>query len=199
MERGVWKRGGVGNTRLRCGSLRNRIRGIERTIQHLGSDLSAKGRARLENEKASLESLRRERRRREREREMTQRYRMVRFFERRKIERRLEREERRLQEGQGSQQTVRRLRRDLRYVREFPKGRKYVALFPKGGHTEESRKMVERIRIEIEKREAEVPSGAGQHAGKRAERGSDAEGSEGESEDGRDFDDFLVEEKDGEE
>ncbi|EJT97003.1 hypothetical protein DACRYDRAFT_112332 [Dacryopinax primogenitus] len=79
----------------------------------------------------------------QREREMVQRYRMVRFFERRKVERALGRAERELGEldgrGMGEagkegkerrrlEKEVRERRVDLGYIIHYPKSKKYVSL-----------------------------------------------------------------------
>lgn len=78
----------------------------------------------------------------------SKRYHKVRFFERRKLMRQLQRIE---EQGNLPEEAEdkRHVLRDLQYVNYFPKGRKYVALFPKQGHTEESRAKVEAIRADI--------------------------------------------------
>jgi rRNA-processing protein Efg1 len=102
----------------------------------------------------SLKALAAERSRRERERTLAKKYHMVKFFERRKIQRRLEA----LTECAGrpgddtTALTARRkeLEDDLLYIRHFPKDKPYVALYPSDGHSEVSRSAVEAIRREIQ-------------------------------------------------
>ena len=74
---------------------------------------------------------------------------MVKFFERRKLERKLQgildrgdKEEDRAQKEE--------INRDLKYIRNYPKGKKYIALFPTAGHTKASREKLEKMRKEIE-------------------------------------------------
>lgn len=176
---GVKKRGRPGKTQKSLPSLRNRIRDLERLLARGGTSFSPRDLHRKQKELSSLKSLRDERARRENERQMSEKYRMVKFFERRKIKRRLRQV---LRDG-GDEEKVAGLKRDLKYVVMFPKGRKYVGLFPKEGHTEESRAMVEEMRRVIEGMEDGVR--------RDGEVGSEAVGAE-EGEGLEEKDDFLV-------
>lgn len=72
---------------------------------------------------------------------------MLKFIERQKVERQLRRID-----GKTDAETVRKrehLPQDLRYISQYPKDCKYVALFPSGGHTEESKKQVDEMRLRI--------------------------------------------------
>lgn len=125
-------------------SIRGRIRSLQRLLNNKGKEMSVSGKKAKETELVELLRIRDEHDRRELERKIAEKYRMVRFFERRKLERILE------NLGDEDKERKKQVERDLRYVKEYPKGRKYVALFPKGGHTEESRQKLEEMRVEIE-------------------------------------------------
>lgn len=82
-----------------------------------------------------------ERGRRKHEFKASRKYHMIKFFERRKIERLLDKESDHLKKIQ--------LERDLNYVLHFPKDRKYIALFPKAPHSDEMMQTVNEIKDEI--------------------------------------------------
>jgi hypothetical protein len=136
------------------GSLKSKIRGIERLVAHRGDSMPPSARTAAQAEVESLKALAAERSRRERERTLAKKYHMVKFFERRKIQRRLEAmTERAGRPGaDAAALTARRneLESDLLYIRHFPKDKPYVALYPSDGHSEESRSAVEAIRREIQ-------------------------------------------------
>ncbi|KAL7599203.1 hypothetical protein Lser_V15G23089 [Lactuca serriola] len=70
------------------------------------------------------------------------RYRKIKFFERRKVERRIRRLEKQQRAASGQAQEadladqLSKLKEDLEYIRFFPKAEKYVSLFKKGDNTE---------------------------------------------------------------
>lgn len=130
-------------------ALKGQIRGIERLLQHRGSSLSAKAKKAKEAQLEELKRMHKEHERREREKVMHEKYRMVKFFERRKLERIVQNI---AQDGDKAEDAERKKQaiRDLQYVKEFPKDEKYIALFPKEGHTDESRRQIEEIRGRIE-------------------------------------------------
>ncbi|CAM6088197.1 unnamed protein product [Calypogeia fissa] len=114
-------------------SIKNQIRSIERLLKKpLLSEVKDAQEKRLEDLKKQAEL----HARCELERKMSLRYRRVKFFERRKIERRIRRLEKQQRsvgdqifaEGPLSQQLLQ-LKEDLEYVRFFPKTEKYVSLF----------------------------------------------------------------------
>lgn len=93
--------------------------------------LSDEAREEVRNRLAQLEQRLEEQRQKERERRIAIKYRKVRFFERRKIERRLNSLRRTGEKRQLSQQELERLHQleqMLLYVKFYPKGRKYVSL-----------------------------------------------------------------------
>jgi rRNA-processing protein Efg1 len=131
-------------------SVRSKIRGLQRTLKHQGGSMTAAAKAAKEEEITSLTALCEDRKRRERERELAKKYHMVKFFERRKLQRRIEKVgELAKKPGADEEDLAKRrkgLEEDLQYVLNFPKDRPYVALFPSDGHTEESLAEVENIR-----------------------------------------------------
>lgn len=129
-------------------SIGRRIRSLERLLKKIGDDMAPGTKRTKEQELASLRALRTERARRANEAAMAKQYRMVKFFERKKIERRLKQ----LDGKEDTESTKQRkqLVLDLRYVDEYPRDTKYIALFPSKGHTPESLKQVEDIRKRID-------------------------------------------------
>lgn len=138
-ERGVKKRKRNGLVGTIPAS--KRVRDLRRQLERFGETMPPGARKAKETELASMRALTGERARRQKELENAKKYRMVKFFDRKKIERRLKSEDEnvRLQAA-----------RDYRYITEYPRDKKYLALFPKEGHTEESRKKVEEMRKIIE-------------------------------------------------
>lgn len=134
-------------------SAKAKIRGLQRLLAHRGPSLSPAARASKEAEIASLTSLVADRKHRERERRVIGKYRMVRFFERRKIQRSLEKVQRRLNGADANknvlQEKKRKLEEDLFYVLNFPKNQPYVSLFPSSGHDQESQAALQRHRTEV--------------------------------------------------
>lgn len=137
-------------------AMSSQIRGLERMLRHAHGKLSEAQRAEKTKELNQLRRMVQERERRNHEFKSSRRYHMVRFFERRKVERLLERE--------TDEDKRKQLKSDLYYVKNFPKDRKYVALFPKGGHSAVSRAKVNAIRKHI---------GAGAWTGTRDEKDED--------------------------
>lgn len=171
------KKNGVGNSNSSSNNNSNKgkkamssqIRGLERMLRHAHGKLSEAQRAEKTKELNQLRRMVQERERRNHEFKSSRRYHMVRFFERRKIERLLERE--------TDEDKRKQLKSDLYYVKNFPKDRKYVALFPKGGHSAVSSAKVDAIRKQI---------GAGARAGTREEKVEDNRHRSGGKDDERD-------------
>ncbi|KNA24132.1 hypothetical protein SOVF_018650 [Spinacia oleracea] len=119
--------GGVAK-KPKAASLKNQIRSIERLLR---KDLPPEIKAAQEKK---LEGLRKQQDLHTRlavERKVFLRDRKIKFFERRKIERRLRRLEKHLRSSSGELQEIEiaQLKEDLEYVRFFPKTEKYVSLF----------------------------------------------------------------------
>lgn len=127
------------------------IRALERLLENKAHTLPVAARKQKEQELAELRRLAGEKTRRKVESSIAKKYHMVRFFERRKLERTLLALEQKQEVNPKVQAKKMQVMKDLNYVRNFPRGRKYVALFPKGGHTEESRAEVEAIHAEVER------------------------------------------------
>ncbi|KAA8548723.1 hypothetical protein F0562_000407 [Nyssa sinensis] len=120
-------------------SLKNQIRSVERMLR---KDLPPEVR---EAQERKLEGLKKQQEIHNRlavERKIFLRDRKIKFFERRKIERRIRRLEKqqRALSGQAQEadiaEQLSKLKEDLEYVRFFPKTEKYVALFMGGDDTE---------------------------------------------------------------
>ncbi|KAG6551652.1 hypothetical protein Mapa_006738 [Marchantia paleacea] len=123
------------NKKSKIVSIKNQIRSIERLLKKplLLEEVKDAQEKRLEDLKKQAEQHARS----ELERKMSLRYRKVKFFERRKIERRIRRAEKQLRtlgdqntaEGLQLAHQLQQLKEDLEYVKFFPKTEKYVALF----------------------------------------------------------------------
>lgn len=121
-------------------SLKNQIRSVERML--LRKNLPAEVR---EAQEQKLEGLKKQQEIHSRlavERKIFLRDRKIKFFERRKIERRIRRLEKLQRASSGQAQDAEiaeqlsKLKEDLEYVRFFPKTEKYVALFTGGDDSE---------------------------------------------------------------
>lgn len=130
-------------------SIRSQIRSIQRLLANRGPTMASAARKKKEADLAELVRMREEYDRREKERKLAKEYHMVKFFERRKLDRRLEKI---MKNGDKPEDAAakQQIKRDLFYLKHYPKGKKYISLFPSHGHTEESRKRVEDMRLEIE-------------------------------------------------
>ena len=129
-------------------SVKNQIRSIERLLKRDG--VPTKLREEKERELEKLRDQGKENKRVEREKKLSTRYHKVKFFERVKLTRRIERLEReRSERGALSEDAERELasaRDDLEYVINFPRGEKYVSVLVNDGDTEHSKKERERLR-----------------------------------------------------
>jgi hypothetical protein len=164
-------------------SLRGKIRGLERTLKHQGEAMTPAARAAKQEEIASLVALFEDRKRRERERELAKKYHMVKFFERRKLQRRLERVAE-LAKKPGADEDELAARRkalldDLAYVVNYPKDQPYVALFPTDGHSEESQAEVEKMRALIRTSALSGAPGSARHVSADGGTGSGGGGGGG--------------------
>ncbi|CAM6027485.1 unnamed protein product [Sphagnum balticum] len=121
------------NKKTKVVSIKNQIRGIERLLKKvLPAEVKDAQQKKLEELKQQSDVHFRI----ELERKMALRYRKVKFFERRKIERRIRRLEKQQRTSDDNPQRLAdiaeqltQLKEDLEYVRFFPKTEKYVSLF----------------------------------------------------------------------
>ncbi|CAM6031591.1 unnamed protein product [Sphagnum compactum] len=121
------------NKKTKVVSIKNQIRGIERLLKKvLPAEVKDAKQKKLEELKQQSDVHFRI----ELERKMALRYRKVKFFERRKIERRIRRLEKQQRTSDDNPQRLAdiaeqltQLKEDLEYVRFFPKTEKYVSLF----------------------------------------------------------------------
>ncbi|KAH8968344.1 hypothetical protein BDL97_03G122900 [Sphagnum fallax] len=121
------------NKKTKVVSIKNQIRGIERLLKKvLPAEVKDAQQKKLEELKQQSDVHFRI----ELERKMALRYRKVKFFERRKIERRIRRLEKQQRTSDDNPQRLAdiaeqltQLKEDLEYVRFFPKTEKYISLF----------------------------------------------------------------------
>ncbi|KAH9307276.1 hypothetical protein KI387_035187, partial [Taxus chinensis] len=127
--------------KAKAASLKNQIRSIQRLLRkNLPQEIKEAQKKKLEELRKLVELQAQS----ELERKMALRYRKVKFFERRKIERRirrLEKQQRAALEHTGEEVAAQacelaQLKEDLEYVRFFPKTEKYVSLFMGGNDPE---------------------------------------------------------------
>lgn len=139
-------------------SVRSQIRSIERLLRNKGSQFTPASKRAKEEQLKELARIRDEHDRREAERKTAGQYRMIKFFERRKLQRKLDKI---VEHGDKPEDAEKKkeILRDMRYINEYPKDKKYISLFPSGGHTDESRKRVEAMRLEIEGKASPQKSG----------------------------------------
>ncbi|KAL2621580.1 hypothetical protein R1flu_001785 [Riccia fluitans] len=140
------------NKKSKIVSIKNQIRSIERLLKKplLAEEVKDAQEVRLEDLKKQAEQHARS----ELERKMALRYRRIKFFERRKIERRIRRADKQLRTvgdptssaGLALSRELEQLKEDLEYVKFFPKTEKYVALF--AGNDDE----IVAVRNELRKR-----------------------------------------------
>jgi len=131
-------------------SASKRLRDMERMLAKHGQHLPPGKRREKEEEIASLKAVLVARTNRRKEAEIVKKYRMVKFFEKNKLEKRLKK----IAAG-DTEFKKEDVQRDLKYVKNYPRNEKYVALFPKSGHTAESRRKVDEMRARIEGRQLE--------------------------------------------
>ena len=131
-------------------SVKNQIRSIERLLKRDG--VPAKLREEKERELEKLRDAGKDNARIEREKKLSTKYHKVKFFERVKLTRRIEQlEKRRDAKDEGGLSAeeldeLARLREDLEYVMNFPRGEKYVSVLVKEGDTEHATKERARLR-----------------------------------------------------
>ena len=201
--RGGGRFGGRGGGRSGRGgpkkkSTKNQMRSIQRLLQREG--LPEKLRVEKMRELEQLTGVAAENKQAERERVMAVRYHKVKFFERVKLTRAMEKLERDHPDESARSDAVtaelRRLKDDLRYVTHFPKGFKYVSILKQEGDTEYLNQKREKLRQIIKERMVEDAALAeANEGGEAAAAAAAAMGGGGAK---KEKDDFFVEDDDGE-
>jgi iron-sulfur cluster repair protein YtfE (RIC family) len=173
------------------------MRSIQRLLQREG--LPEKLRVEKMRELEQLTGVAAENKQAERERTMAVRYHKVKFFERVKLTRAMEKLERDHPDESARSDAVtaelRRLKDDLRYVTHFPKGFKYVSILKQEGDTEYLNQKREKLRQIIEERMVEDAALAEANEGGEAAAAAAAMVGGGAK---KEKDDFFVEDDDGE-
>ncbi|RIB12942.1 hypothetical protein C2G38_2199330 [Gigaspora rosea] len=116
-------------------ALRKKIRDNERALRTKMIH-SAKGQVGLERQLKALKLMLIERMIESKEKKLTSKYRMVKHFDRKKVERAIKKTEKLVsdaktpQEKESSRLKLYELQIDYNYIMYFPKGRKYMSLYP---------------------------------------------------------------------
>ncbi|RUS33581.1 hypothetical protein BC938DRAFT_471017 [Jimgerdemannia flammicorona] len=116
-------------------AIKKRLRDTERSLKH--DKASAKVRLESERSLKALQMHLTDKQMNEIEKKFALKYRMVKFFERQKVLRKIKRAEKRVEDASSDteryaeQATLDELKVDLNYILHFPKTEKYVSLFPK--------------------------------------------------------------------
>ncbi|OZJ03653.1 hypothetical protein BZG36_03930 [Bifiguratus adelaidae] len=115
--------------------IKKRIRDTERTLRR--DNVTAKQRNELTRKLRAMQLLMIDKQVDELERKMATKYHKVKFFERKKVERKLK--QLRLDKGaEDNEQKIHDLEVDLNYIRYYPKTEKYISLFPESPEQEAS-------------------------------------------------------------
>mmetsp|Transcript_414 Transcript_414/g.1336 ORF Transcript_414/g.1336 Transcript_414/m.1336 type:complete len:252 (+) Transcript_414:55-810(+) len=138
---------------------RKRVRSLERLLAR--ASLPEPVRKQKEAELATAKAEAQTSKRKQRERLNSKKYHGVKFFERRKLERRIEGLKKMLPTEPAVAQQLRDAEHDLLYVRHFPRNKKYLSLFPKENKDAEPvAKLRRKIRARIIRRLEEGTLGA---------------------------------------
>ena len=120
------------------GGLKRQLRGVKRLLARTDIQADAKGKADLELQVAELEAKIAENKQVAREKSLAVKYRKVKFFEKKKVSRKLNQIELKLKKCGGDvsgrkqlEQEKKRLKDLMTYIKFFPKNKKYVSLFAK--------------------------------------------------------------------
>jgi hypothetical protein len=133
--------------------IHKRIRDLERRLAR--GNLPDELRVQKENEVKQLRQQQQEERFNSAEEKIARRYKMVKFFEERKLIRRIRSAQKRKSAATTPEAIAAvdaetaQLHEDLEYVTNYPRAKKYVSLFPKGGLDEYGRGEVAKMRAEI--------------------------------------------------
>ena len=194
--RGGRGRGGPGQKKK---STKNQMRSIQRLLSREG--LPEKLRLEKMRELEALTGVAEENKQVERERKMAVRYHKVKFFERVKLTRAMEKLERDHPDESARSDAVtaelRQLKDDLHYVMHFPKGFKYVSILKQEGDTEYLKQKREKLRQIIKERMVEDAALAeANEGGEAAAAAAAAMGGGGAKTEKDDF--FMEDDDDGE-
>lgn len=169
--------------------VKNKIRSVQRMLNKL--DLPAEAKAKQEAVLAKLNEDMRKAKRTRLESHRSTKYHKVKFFERRKCERRIGQAEKKLAASTDAaertelEQQLEAHRLDLQYIRYFPPEHKYISLYPKeGGGSEFLDKRKLKMRELVAKRIAE---GKG-----RTDQDAESDDDEDGADERIDDDDFFV-------
>ena len=128
-------------------STKNQMRSIQRLLKREG--LPEKARAEKARQLEALDAIAEENKRAERERKLSVRYHKVKFFERVKLTRameKLERDNPAATRSDAVAEELKQLKEDLHYVMHFPKGYKYVSVLKNKDETPEAAEYLEKKR-----------------------------------------------------
>ncbi|CAI2189607.1 4911_t:CDS:2 [Funneliformis geosporum] len=123
-------------------ALKKKLRDIERYLK-TNEKLSAKGQVSLERQLKACKLMLIERMAENKEKDMATKYRMVKHFDRKKVERAIKQTQKKISEVQSLQEKANvenilyELQIDLNYILYYPKHRKYLALHPTNGGDDE--------------------------------------------------------------
>eukprot|EP00163_Fabomonas_tropica_P015521 TRINITY_DN28325_c0_g1_i1.p1 TRINITY_DN28325_c0_g1~~TRINITY_DN28325_c0_g1_i1.p1 ORF type:complete len:311 (+),score=78.45 TRINITY_DN28325_c0_g1_i1:180-1112(+) len=184
-------------------SLKNQIRSLRRLLAK--PDLPDEVRKAQEARMRELEAKQNEVQHKEIEKEMSKKYRMVKFFERRKISRMLDKVNKKLEKEDLSKKERAELLKqqkqhqdDIFYIVNFPKDQKYIALFPSQTEPvahEKVNKLREQIKANVAKRKAQEEAQEKAHTAferdEAVDEGEDDDAAESSDDEGHDF--FMTE------
>ncbi len=181
-------KGGRGGKKV---STKNQMRNIQRLLKREG--LPEKLRLEKQRELEKLEGIFKENKQAERERKMAVKYHKVKFFERVKLTRAIEKLEKANPDERRRPDAVTRelesLRDDLHYVTNFPKGYKYVSVLKGDAEDDAIKRKREKLRIIIKERGLADAALAEANEG-----GTDvAAAAAAKKDDGKEKDDFFME------
>eukprot|EP00949_MAST-11_sp_MAST-11-sp1_P002224 g2224.t1 len=150
------------------GGLRRQLRGVERLLARPSMKDDPAGRKKLERRAAELRSQIDESKQSAKERALAVRYRKVKFFEKKKVSRKMLRVQKNIQNCKDEvqrrelQAEKRKLEDMMTYVTFFPKDRKYVSLFAQGSKMDkdEAKALREELLVAAQKRKTEASEAA---------------------------------------
>mmetsp|Transcript_579 Transcript_579/g.1207 ORF Transcript_579/g.1207 Transcript_579/m.1207 type:complete len:220 (+) Transcript_579:79-738(+) len=192
------KKGGKKGGGKKVRSLKNRIRDVEKLLAKEG--ISEELRAAMESKLALLQEEKAEKDLKEKERAFAVKYKKVKFFERKKVIKRIERTRNEM-EAEKDEEKKKKLEEQLEleekrlnYIVHFPPLEKYISLFPSTPHTEEVDEKQRKFMEEANERAAAALRARGlasAETGEDNEGGQEDGGEESGEEDGED--DFFDE------
>jgi len=123
---------------------KKKIRDLERMLEKLGDKMSEEVK---QQKRRELKELKKQEKRKKEAEKFESRYKKIKFFEKKKIIRRLEKVEKELKEGDALDEEKRKeleaqrlkYKNYLTYVNNYPDTQKYLSLFPTGDDAEKSK------------------------------------------------------------